>query len=97
MEEQDFCRPNEVATPELADRAQQFINHVAQVVSIAGDREAAFQAVFGYGGLYLRMFPTLDDRLALRDIPLGRAEAFRLVSSLSARLDPAVNVQHAPG
>lgn len=85
MEEQDSCRPHEVASSEFADRAQQFLRHVAQVASIAGDREAAFQAVFGYRGLYLRMFPTLDDRMAFRDLPLARAQVFRLVSGLPAK------------
>lgn len=63
----------------FADRAEQFLELVEQRTVLTDNREAAFTAVFGHRGLYISELPTLDERMAFRDVPLARAKLFSLL------------------
>ncbi len=60
-------------------RASRFLKRAERLIRIAGDRPLAFQAIFGYGGLYISTFPTHEDRMTFRDVPLARAKLFSLL------------------
>lgn len=60
----------------IDDRARRFLERVERLAANTGDRETAFNAVFGHRGLYVSAFPTMEDRMAFRDVPLARAKLF---------------------
>lgn len=52
----------------IESRAWEFVAHVEWLTSTTPNREDAFDLVFGLSGVYVKLFPTLDDRLALREL-----------------------------
>jgi hypothetical protein len=74
-------KQGDVHEADFSDRADQFLELVEQLTKITDNREAAFAAVFGYRGLYITELPTLDERMAFRDVPLARAKLFSFLYS----------------
>lgn len=64
-------------------RAKEFLAHVERLASTTSSREDAFDIVFGLGGSYVTLFPTMDDRLAFRELPTRR-QAFAMLCRLPA-------------
>jgi hypothetical protein len=64
-------------------RASEFIAQAEWLISASLNREDAFELIFGLGGPYMSLFPSIDDRLALRDLP-ARGHVFKMLSRLSA-------------
>jgi hypothetical protein len=66
----------------FAQEARRFLERAAQVTDAAPDREAGLEAVFGHRRLYVSAFPTMEERMAFRDVPLARAKLFELLWQL---------------
>jgi hypothetical protein len=60
-------------------RANQFLQQVEVLTLSAEDRQTAFNGIFGLGGLYVTSFPTMEERLAFRDVRLARSKLFTLL------------------
>jgi hypothetical protein len=54
---------------DIEARASEFVVEAEWLISASSNREDAFELVFGLGGPYMSLFPSLDDRLALRELP----------------------------
>ena len=65
-------------------RAAAFIEKAEWLISNAPSREDAYELIFGIGGPYMTLFPSIDDRLALRDLP-ARGRVFAMVERLPVR------------
>jgi hypothetical protein len=63
----------------MAARAQQLLEQVEAIAATMPGREAAFHGIFGPGGLYVTALPTLEDRMAFRDVPRAREKLFSLL------------------
>jgi len=64
--------------PTIEARAAQLLAHAEWMTNLVEDRTEAFLGIFGLGGSYVTLFPTMDDRLALRDLP-ARRELFSIL------------------
>jgi hypothetical protein len=69
----------------IARQARRFLERAEKETAAAGDREAAFETVFGHRRLYVSAFPTMEERMAFRDVPFARAELFKMLWRLPAR------------
>ena len=61
------------------NRAERFIELAERVTTLTDNREVIFAAIFGHRGLYINEFPTLDERMAFRDVPFAREKLFSLL------------------
>lgn len=68
----------------IESRASEFLARVEWLTSTTPNREDAFDLIFGLSGVYVRLFPTLEDRLALRELP-ARHKVFTILAMLPAR------------
>ena len=69
----------------IESRAREFLSQVEWLTSATPSREDAFQLIFGPGGPYIDLFPTMDDRLALRDCT-ARGMVFAILSRLPSQV-----------
>ena len=65
-------------------RSKEFLTQAKLLTARTSSREDALQLIFGPGVPYLTLFPTTDERLALRDLP-ARSQVFALLYDLPAR------------
>ena len=59
-------------------RAAQLLVTAERMTTSGHNRKEAFWGIFGVGGAYVTLFPTMEDRLALRELP-ARKELFSLL------------------
>lgn len=71
----------------IKSRAREFLAQVEWLTSTTPTREDAVQLIFGPGGPYTDLFPTMDDRLALRECT-ARELVFEILSRLPSQAHP---------
>lgn len=71
-------KPFKEGASTIEARATQLLAHAEWMANSGQDRTAVFWGIFGLRGSYVTLFPTMDDRLALRDLP-ARRELFALI------------------
>lgn len=75
-------------SPSIQARSAEFLTQAKLLTARTSSREDALQLIFGLDGPYRTLFPTIDDRLALRDLP-ARSQVFVLVCKLPVRQLPS--------